>query len=202
MRDTRSVGPSRWYYPVGAAVILARLVLFLYTLLHGIFHITDGLTRIVLPGAKDLTLRPKLRYTIFLETESVVDGRIYSTIESVSGLACVVTSQTSGNKIMTHEPAMSTTYTVGGRNGKSVLEFITKEAGVYHMACDYPEGRSGPQAVLAVGFGVGEEIFSMVMKSLLSFFGGGFLGAGIITRVLILRERAQKQLARANPALL
>lgn len=198
MNDDRIVRPSLWYCALGAAVILAGVGLFVHSLLHGIFHITDGLTQIVVPGEKDLTLMQKLSYTIFLETESVVDGRIYSTKESLSGLTCVVTSQTSGNKIDMRHPAVNATYSVNGREGRSVLEFATQEAGVYHIACDYQEGSQGPQAVLAVGSDVGERITLTILKSLLSMFGGCLLGGGIIATVFVLRERAKKQLARPN----
>jgi hypothetical protein len=198
MNDDRIVQPSWWYCSLGVAVILAGVGLFVHTLLHGLLHVTDGLTQIVVPGEKDLSLMPKLNYTIFLEAESVVDGRIYSTTESLSGLTCLVTSQTSGNKMTTRRPSANTTYSIGGREGRSVLEFVTEEAGLYHFACDYEKGRQGPQVVLAVGSGVTERIFSTVTKSLSSFFGGGILGGGIIATIFILRERAKKRLARPN----
>lgn len=140
MNDDQIVRPSWWYCSLGAVVMLVGLGLFLHTLLHGILHIKDDLTQIVVPGEKDLTLMPKLTYTILLEAESVVDGRIYSTTENVNGLTCVVTSQASGNKIYTRRSTMNTTYSVGGRDGRSVLEFATEEAGVYHIACDYGKG--------------------------------------------------------------
>jgi len=193
MIDDRIVRPSLWYCSIGVAVILAGLGLFLYSLLHGIFHITDDLTQIVVPGEKDLTLMPHLNYTIFLEAESVVDGRIYSTKENLSGLTCAVTSQASGNKISTRRPTMSTTYSVGGREGRSVLEFVTEEAGLYHVVCNYEEGSQGPQVVLAVGSGMGERIVSTVTKSLASFYGGGILGGAIIVTVFTLRERAKRK---------
>jgi len=201
MKDDRIVRPSWWYCSLGVAVVLAGLSLFLYTIIHGVAHITDDLTQIVVPGEKDLTLMPRRNYTIFLEQESVVDGRIYSTTESLSGLTCAVTSQTSGNKINTRRSTMNTTYSVGGREGKSVLEFVTEEAGVYRIACDYHEGSHGPQTVLVVGSGVTERIFSIVIKALASFFGGGILGAAIIAMVGILRARAKRHLARLNQTL-
>lgn len=195
MNDVRIIRPSWWYGAIGVAVILAGLGLFLYSILHGISHVTDGLSQIVVPGGKDFTLKPHLEYTIFLEANSVVDGRIYSTKESVSGLNCTVTSEASGHRISTHQPATTTAYSVGGREGRAVLEFVTEEAGVYHMACDYEQGSQGPEVVLAVGSGVGERIFSTVKNSLASFFGGSILGGAILLAVFTLRERAKKRLA-------
>jgi hypothetical protein len=198
MNNDRPAGPSWWYCVGGGVVILVGLGLFLYTILHGISHVTDSLAQIVVPGERDLTLMPKLKYTIFLETQSVVDGRIYST-KSVSGLSCLVTSQASGKSIDTYQPAMNTTYSTGARDGSSVLEFRTEESGVYRVSCDYGAGIQGPQVVVAVGSDVAERIFSIVTKSLASFFGGFMLGGAVILTVVVLRVRARRQPAKPGP---
>jgi hypothetical protein len=201
MEDSPAVRPSQWYYLLGATVILAAVSLFIYTLLHGIFHITDDLTQVVVPGEKDLTLLPKLKYSIFLEEQSVVDGRIYSTSENLSGLTCHVNSLASGIKLDTHRSGISTSYNVNGRSGHSVLEFVTQEAGEYHLACGYEEGKQGPQVALAVGAGVGEKIFSMVFLCLGEMFGGGALGAAIILLIFFKRKASRQRMAQPLPAL-
>jgi hypothetical protein len=168
--------------------------LFVYTLFHGLFHLTDHLTQVVVPGERDLTLQAKLRYTIFLEEHSVVDGRIYSTRTNLHGLTCRVADLTSGKKVETPRAAMSTTYNVGGRSGRSVLEFVTEEAGTYHLNCGYEEAGQGPEVVLAVGSGTTEGILGMILKCLAAMFGGGIVGGGILVTVYSLRERAKKRL--------
>jgi hypothetical protein len=202
MNDQPAIRPSPSYYALGGAIIALGIGFFLYSLLHGIFHLTDNLTQVVVPGEKELTLQPGLKYTIFLEEQSVVDGRIYATREStLNGLTCTVTSQTTGNRIDTHRATMSTNYNVNGRSGHSVLEFVSEEAGTYHLACDYEEGKQGPQAVLAVGSGVTEEILATIGKSLGSMLGGGALGAAIIVTVFIRREREKRRLAQPGAPL-
>jgi hypothetical protein len=191
MPNDRRTGPSWWYCVPGGFVIMGGFDLFLYFVLHGVNHLTDNLVQIVVPGARDLALSPKTQYTIFLETESVVDGRIYST-KNVSGLNCLVTSETSEKKITTYQPTTSTTYTVGGREGSSVLEFLTEEAGKYRVSCDYETGAQEPQVVMAVGSGVGEDIFRIVGRSLAAMFGGLAIGGALILAVVILRVRARK----------
>jgi hypothetical protein len=195
MDEKQAIRPSQWYYLLGAAVILAGVSLFVYSLLHGIFHITDNLTQIVVPGEKDITLLPKLKYTIFLEEQSVVDGRIFSTNENLSGLTCHVNEVASGSKIDLRRSNASTTYNVNGRSGRSVLEFVTEGPGVHHIACDYEEGKQGPRVVLAIGSGVTENIFSLVMTCLAEMIGGGVLGAAIILFTFFKRERSRKQIA-------
>jgi hypothetical protein len=191
MRDGRPAGPSWWYCVPGALVILAGCGLFLHTTVHGVARMTDSLVQIVVPGEGDLTLLPTADYTVFLETQSVVDGRIYST-KSASGLSCFVTSKTSGKRIDTYRPAMNTTYSIGARDGRSVLGFRTEEAGVYRVSCDYGTGREGPQVVVAVGTGVGERIFSILVKGLASIVGGLVLGGAAILTVVVLRVRSNR----------
>jgi len=200
MEHPPAIRPSQWYYLLGAAVIAAAVSLFIYTLLHGIFHITDNLMQVVVPGEKDLMLLSKLKYSIFLEEQSVVDGRIYSSTENLSGLTCHVNSLASGTKLDMHRSGISTSYNVNGRSGHSVLEFVTQEGGTYHIACGYEEGKQGPQVVLAVGAGVGEKIFSMVFRCLAEMFGGGALGAAIILTVFFKRKASRQQLAQSPPA--
>ncbi len=200
MSDKQLIRPSAWYYALGTVVLLGSMGFFVYTLFHGIFHITDNLIQVIVPGAKDLDLKPKLWYTIFLEEESVVDGRIYSTKSNLNGLTCRVTSQSTGRRIDTHRAKMSTTYNANGRSGRSALEFRTEEKGIYQLDCKYEQGTQGPEAVLAVGSGVTEEIFGMVFKSLATFFGGGTLGAVICALVFVKRERAKNRMAQTAAA--
>jgi len=200
MSDKQAIRPSAWYYALSAVVFLGSMGFFVYTLFHGIFHITDNLTQVAVPGAKDLNLQPRLNYTIFLEEESVVDGRIYASKSNLNGLTCRVTSQSTGKRIDTHRATMSTNYNVNGRSGRSVLEFRTEEAGIYQLDCKYEEGTQGPEAVLAVGSGVTEEIFGIVFKGLASFFGGGTLGAVLFAVVFVKRERAKKRTAQSAAA--
>jgi len=198
MSDAQSIRPNGWYYLLGIVVIVAGATLFAYTLVHGLLHLTDNLTQVVVPGEKDLPLQSKVKYTIFLEEQSVVDGRIYSTQSNLNGLTCTVSSKASGKNIDTHRAAMSTTYNVGGRSGRSVLEFVTVEAGIYHLGCGYEEGTKGPQVVLAVGAGLKEGIFRMIEKGIGAMFGGGIAGAAILVTVFLLRERAKKRMTQ-NP---
>ena len=196
MAEEQNTGPSAWYYVLGAAFIVAGVGFFAYALLDGIFHITDSLTQVVVPGEAGLTLQPKLEYTIFVEQQSVVDGRIFLVTENLSGLRCHVRSGVDGAEIALRPSHNSTTYNVNGRSGRSVLEFDTGESTEYHLSCAYEEGKQGPQAVVAVGAGVLEKIFSMVLKCLGAMFAG--VGIGVATLVVVSQKRrsARKRLAQ------
>ncbi len=197
MSDKQPIRPSAWYYVLCAVVILSGMSFFVYTLFHGVSHITDNLVQVVVPGAKDLNLQPKLWYTIFLEEGAVVDGRVYATKLDLAELKCTVTSQATGEQSVMRFATGSTTYNLNGRSGRSVLEFMTEEAGVYHLECNYEEGAQGPQGVLAVGSGVTQEILGILMKCFASLVGGVILGGVVFATVYVKRQREKRRIAQA-----
>jgi hypothetical protein len=170
---------------------------FVYTIFHGVMHTTDSLTQIVVPGSTELDLRPG-QYSVFLEEQSVVNGKVYSTTQSIDGLACHVSSVLSGAAIAIRKASMSTSYSVNGRSGHSVLEFPIQQPGRYRFACDYGESSRGPELVVAVGTGVDEAIFGTVLGGLAAFLGGGGGGLIVVLFVVIKREREKKRLRQAG----
>jgi hypothetical protein len=171
---------------------------FVYTLFHGIMHVTDSLTQVVVPGSADLNLK-RGRYTVFLEEQSTVNGKIYSTTQSIDGLACRVSSVQNRATIPIEKPSGSATYSVSGRSGHSVLEFPIQQDGRYSFACDYGENSKGPEVVVAVGSGVDGAIFHTVLGALAAFFGG--IGAGLIVVLVVVlkREREKKRRRQSGP---
>lgn len=88
MTGTDLVRPPVSYDWLAVAFLFLGIGVFGYTMIHAIFHITDSLTPVVVPGSADLALKTRLSYKVFLEEESVANGRIYAARESVSGLTC------------------------------------------------------------------------------------------------------------------
>jgi len=170
---------------------------FAYALFQGLAHVTDSLTQIVVPGGAELALRQG-RYAVFLEEQSTVNGKIYSTTQSVDGLVCRVTPLHNGTAVAMEKPRTSASYSVSGRSGHSVLEFSIQQEGRYEFGCDYGENSKGPEVVVAVGSGVSEAIFRLVFEALAAFFGGCGFGAIVIIVVLLKRERATKFLKRSG----
>ena len=200
MNEAPPTRPSWLLYVLGAALMAGGVGIFIYTLWHGISHITDSLVQVVVPGEAQLSLKHAQSYTVFLESESVVNGKIYSSNESVNGLECKVKAVSSEELIATRRSSISTTYNVGGRSGHSVLEFNVPQDGSYQFACNYGDSTHGPEAVMAVGSGVGAGIMRTVLTSLLAFFGG--LGSGFLVLLVtfVLRHRAKSQLVTPNAA--
>ena len=190
------VKPSWWYASIGVLLALSGVGLFAYFLVTGIAHLTDSLTQVVVPGHTDLRLTQTGTYTIFLEENSVVSGRIYSVSESVDGLRCAINKQGRDEQSIPVQPSRGTIhYSVNQRSGRSLWQFVVTESGSYTFACGYPEGLRGPQVVVAVGTGVGRQIWVTVMRSLASMFGGFGLCGIVIVLVYFLREKSKKQLA-------
>ena len=191
MNGDGSTKPSWWYALIGLAIMLSGGVLFVYFLWSGLSHLTDSLTQVVVPGQANLALTTPGTYVVFLEEQSVVNGQIYSTSESVAGLACAVKSEASDQTIPIRKAKVSMTYSMGGRSGRSVLEFDVTRAGSYLFSCDYPPDSKGPQVVVAVGAGFGQRLTFTVISSLASLFGGLLFGGLAIFAVYRMRSRAQ-----------
>lgn len=190
------IRPSWWHCLWAVPFFLIGGGFFVYTLFHGIMHVTDSLTQIVVPGSAELKLQPG-RYSVFLEEQSVVNGKIYSTPQSIGGLVCHVSSVQNGAKIAIEKPSMNTSYSVNGRSGHSVLEFPIPQAGRYAFACDYGQNSKGPEVVVAVGSGVGEAISRTVIGGLAAFFGGSGAGLIVVLVVALKREHEKKRLRQS-----
>jgi hypothetical protein len=156
-------------------------------------HVTDALTQVVVPGHAELSLQRGRTYTVFLEEETTVDGKIYSTTQSIAGLTCHVTSAGNHSAITMSKPSANTSYELNGRSGHSVLEFSIPENGKYVFACDYGGKTNGPETVVAVGSGVGEAIVRTVFVSLAEIFSGGAAGVAVILLILFMREREKRK---------
>ena len=191
---------SIWHCLWGLPFLLIGGGFFFHALFHGLGHITDSLTQVVVPGRAELNLRRGFTYTVFLEEESVVNGKVYSTTQSVAGLECRARSLQDGAAIAIRKASMGTTYTLGGRSGHSVLEFPIQEDGKYLFACDYGENSKGPEVVVAVGTGIGAAIARTVVEALGALFGGVGLCLIVVLAVLIKSEREKRRIRQLGQA--
>lgn len=194
MNQKTRIRPSLLHCLWGLPFFLIGGGFFFYTIFHGITHVTDSLTQVVVPGRAELSLKRDHGYTVFLEEQSVVNGKIYSTAQSIQGLACVVTSVQTGATIPVRKSGATVSYEVNGRSGHSVLKFRIPEDGKYLFRCDYGENSKGPDVVVAVGSGVGEAISRTVLVSLTAFIGGGAACLIVVLFVVIKRQRDKKKL--------
>lgn len=196
------IRPSWWYSLLAIPGALLGIGLFVYFLFTGIKAATASLTQVVVPGEIVLNISTPASYTIFLEQPSVVNGKTYASHDSVDALNCQMTeqraSQTSAESPKTpvplRRPSTTVTYSLGSRSGRSVLEFRANEPASYQLSCGYPEGQTGPEAVLAVGTGVGARIVATLMRS----FWGLLVGVGSVATVMITIFVKRDRMRRAS----
>jgi len=178
--------PSRLWY---LAAVLAVLAGFAGGALLGYSKLetfTRGMQRIVVPGEAVLTLEPG-HYTIFHESESMIDGRIYSGTD-VSGLEVSVGPVRGGRALALKPPGMTSSYEIGGRAGRSVLAFDVAQPGAYRLVAGYPQGEAKSKAVLAVG----QETAGGILSLVLSVIGIIFLGVAIAVLIAVMTYRRRR----------
>jgi hypothetical protein len=188
MTDQRIV-PSKWFYGLGILVIIAGSIFSIFLLISEFSKTAEESIQIMVPGSGDLELPVKGTYTIFYENQSVVGGKVYLTGEDISGLKIEVINKTTGSKVATHPPSGSTTYSMGGRTGRSILAFDIDQPGIYELSANYTKGKEGPEIVLAI---FTRNIFSKAATSALIYIASIALGALIIIFTYIKRRNSTK----------
>lgn len=185
-------------YVLGAIFLLIGAGGFIATLWTGLRHLGDNLTQVVVPGTADVDLKAKGLYTVYLEQNSVVRGKIYPS-QNVNGLTCELHSKATGAEIPLHQPRMRTNYSLGQRSGRSVLAFTLDHPGTYTFGCGYRDDAQSPDVVMAIGNGVSERIFRTVGFSFFFLFAGLIMGIFFIVWTYHGRFKYRKQMARMYP---
>ncbi len=194
------IKPSRWYYALAALVVVAGGLIFFLYLFSSLDNVSKGLTQITVPGNGDLLLQNG-KYTVFYESESIVGNRIYSTAgQDISGLQIELKNKSTGIKIPADATQGNTTYSIGGRSGRSVMEFVIDRQGIYELSAWYPSG-SGPEIVLAIEKDPFDNLMSMIIVGIAIDFGSILVAITIVVAVYQRRRRAGQRLKEEVEAL-
>jgi len=191
--DGESLGPSRGYYGLAAAVFVAGWLFFGIFLWKNLSGIADQFQQVVVPGKARLDLASPGNYTIYHEYESVVGSKIYSSGQTLSGLDVTLSSAATGDQVALSRANVDSTYSLGGRSGKAVFDFTIDRPGAYELAAHYPEGEEGPEVVLAVGQGFTGRILVTVFGALGIVFGSMALAVAIAVITVVKRHNAAKR---------
>jgi len=187
-RDRRELVPA-------LSIVIAGFLIFAWTIFSGISGIGGDLIQATAPGTVDLDLQDVGEYTIFYENVSFVDGRFYSTGDAIpSGLEMEVVDLSSGEKADLHPSVGGSTYTIGGRSGRSIAAFAIDHPGVYRMTSRYSPGSEGPEVALAVGHDFVGKMISMMLVSSAAFFGSIIIAAIILVSIQRKRGREEERL--------
>jgi hypothetical protein len=185
--NSNNVQPGIWYYGLAVLIIFIGFAAFAGSIYSGITDAESSLLQMLAPGVEDLFLSEPGEYTVFYENSSYFGGKFYSTDEPISGLEVNVREKATGQYLATYPAKSDFTYNLGGRSGRSIMAFSVERAGIYQVNASYSE-RNGPQAVLAIGKGMVEGLFSSILISLAALFGSIAIAA-VITFVTYSRRK-------------
>lgn len=180
--------PGRVWYAVAALIALGGIVAAGFFIYGKLDELARELPQIVVPGDKVLQLEPG-HYTIFHEHQSTVDGRIYSGTD-VTGLLVRVEPAGGGEPLALAQPSVTSSYSLSGRAGNSVLVFDVDKPGEYRLVAGYPQGEEKSEAVLSVGRGMTGGILTTVFSALGIAFGGIIIA--VLIAVITYRRRRTK----------
>jgi hypothetical protein len=189
--------PSRVWYVVAVAVLVLGVAGMGWALWSGLHDIGDLFVRFVVPGSGELTLTETGTYTIFHETESVIDGRVHNA-PTIDGLAVTVTDEASGAAIPVKTPGIHSTYSLGGHSGVSVFAFDVARPGRYRLTGAYDSGRSDAKTVLAVDLGFFGRLWRTLLAGLASVMIGAVAAPAIGFTTYFRRRKMLRALARAG----
>ena len=176
-------------------IVTAGLLIFGWTIFSSISGIGEELIQVIAPGTMDLDLEEAGDYTIFYENVSFFENRLYSTGETFpSGLEINIVDLSSGERVDLQPPMGSSTYSIGGRSGRSIATFKVDHPGTYRMTTQYSPGSEGPEVVLAVGHEFMMKIISAILISFAAFFGSIVVAALVFVSSRSKKEKEEKKL--------
>jgi len=190
--------PRAWPYFLAAMLAGAGVALGAWLIAHGV----RGLAKMagpqfVVPGRHAITLAEPGRYVIYHEAQAVVGGRTYTAAPGAPGLTCTLLDKSTGRQVPLAASMASTTYSLGGRSGRSLLQFRVDRPGEYELSVDYGQS-TGPPTVVAVGRGFSGRGLAAILSACLVL--PAFLLAGLIIALVTFLRRmgAKRRLSRAG----
>jgi hypothetical protein len=181
------IKPSRWFYVIGIIILVGGPIIsgiFLFSaVVSNIGDMTEVPSiQVVVPGTSDITLSQTGKYMVFYEYQSMIGNRIYSTGQDIPGIQVNVVSIDTGAEIPISASSMNSTYTIGGRSGIGLFDFVIDQPGVYELSGSYPasiqgqQQEQGPEIVLAIFHSSAiEKVFGSIMGTI-----GGVLAIAFV----------------------
>jgi len=203
--------PTRWYYvlalffPIfaclGTALIVYPNVPKLPGALEGM-GIND-LTQVIVPGSAEVYFPKTGGYAVYYEYRSVIEGVSYVREKYPPNMNCQLTSKATGTNVaLVDDYVEGNAYVTQDQERASVLikSIIIREPGVYIFSCQYPDVRSFPQIVLAVGPNIGWEFLNIAAKPVAAIICGAFvfMGACGISILIVLIVAVKRHQSNSN----
>lgn len=181
------IKPGRWLYVLAGFILAAGITGFVIMLVTGILGVGQSFKQVVVPGESELYLDQAGNYTIFHEYRSVVDGKIYNTSSSLSGLQCTIVDKSNNSKLPMSVSWSNSKYEIGNREGVSVFEFKIDKPGIYILSANYDQNSDMQKTVLAIGRDFGGNLLGLIFGAIAILFVS--IAAFITIIVLTYRKR-------------
>jgi hypothetical protein len=209
----KKLKPTRWFYgialllPVFACGLTAFLIYRNVPVLPGALETTgiNNLTQVVVPGSAEIFFPKAGAYAVYYEYRSAINGVNYVRDEYPPRLNCELKSMATGADIaLTPDYVEGNVYSTQNQEREGVLikSIIIRKPGVYIFSCQYTDGRTYPEIVLAVGPNIVWEFFNVAAKPVAAIICGGFVFVGslgisilIIGIVAFKRNQSKNNLA-------
>ena len=190
-----SSGPGRKWYLVPILLLLLVGIPSLMGFLSGLKGITDGLTRMRIPGQATVDLEPGT-WTIFYESTGEFEGETFFNSTASPGMDIAV--RTADGDLLSVTPSVgSFEYNVGGHSGQSIAQFRTDHDGEHQVSVTLSDPNDAGEYLLAFGRDLGRFTFLLVM-GVIGMIASGALAFAVWLIVFILRYRARSRMAAAG----
>ena len=190
--------PGVWYYGLAGLVLVLGCVVAAVVAycalpdLPGALKTSlslDNLTQVVVPGTAEIEFDEPGAYAVYYERESVVDGVRYTGSRQPPALECGLSGRRTGARVAAVPDFVETnTYStrLNERVGLQLMSITIDEPDAYTFACQYADGASRPNVVVAVGPSFMWEFFNIGARVGLSLLAGlGVLLASMVLAVVI-----------------
>lgn len=209
----KNLKPSRWYYLLAVLIPIfacAGSSLFVYSLIPKLPGALDAvginnLTQVVIPGSAEIYFPKAGAYAVYYEYRSTINGVNYVRGKYPPQLHCNLNSKKTGlGTELTPNYIEGNIYATqnDARVGVHIMSITIHDPGVYKFSCQYQNGRTSPNIVLAVGPNIVWEILNIAVKPITAIISGSlvFVCAGgvsilIVGIVAFKRNQYKKKLA-------
>jgi hypothetical protein len=190
----QKIRPGRVWYIVAGLVHVVFVALLIFFVLGAINNAKDSIiTRVTAPGTANIDIDKAGKYAIYIEYNSVLNGKVYHT-EDISDMYFMLTNKKTGEQIDLDNSAMNESYSANGRSGERIFDFEINEPGVYVLETEY-DSEKGEDAVLAIGHPFVLQLVMQIFLAIGSLFLAIIVPVVIFIITLIKRGKSKKMAA-------
>jgi hypothetical protein len=191
MEQLRSRTPI-WPFVAAGLVLLACIGGAIYLFITGLLGLSSGLIRIEAPGIHQVQLDKAGGYTIFLETGEVRDGVLVGGETSAGGLSVRVETP-DGATIPVGASTVAGSYSFGGRQGRSIMQFDVPQPGNYKVTTEFVQSQPRSPVILTISGGFAKNIVISILAPIGLFLGGVIAAVLIVVITLVSRKSSPRE---------